>query len=320
MLDGEVEESMIGVVLLGFGAPDSLQAVRPFLENVLSDLKRKNPTAFEQRAGKAEERYREIGGFSPLLEITRRQAQALESKLNTNEGRFKVYIGMRHWHPFIKDAVKDIVRDKPTEVVVLSLAPHYSRITTGASVEDFRKALTETHADIKATYIESWFDHPTYLDALVERVKEGLAQFPQDSRPKVQVIFSAHNLPQRLIETGDLYLDHLQATISGVLERLGRISWRLVFQSRGEQGKWLEPEIGEVLKRLAQEGHDRILVVPLSFISDNIETLYDIDIVARGQAESAGITIFKRAPLLNDSPQLIEAFFQMVLGKAYLKE
>lgn len=320
MTNGQNKKPMIGVVLLGFGAPDSPKAVRPFLENILSDLKKTNLAVFEERVKEAEKRYQKIGGRSPLLEITQRQAQALENELNANKNRFKVYIGMRYWHPFIREAVEDIVRDKVGQVVVLSLAPHYSRVTAGASMKEFKKFLGETPSAIEAIYVGSWFDHPAYLDALAEKIKEGLAWFSKDSCSRIQVIFSAHSLPQQLIEAGDPYLDHLKATVSGVLERLGRINWQLAFQSKGRQGKWLGPEVGDVLRKLTREGQREVLVVPLSFVSDNVETLYDLDVALKDQAESLGIKTFRRAGLLNDSPRLIEAFAQIILEKVSLKQ
>ncbi len=303
----------IGVLLLGFGAPDSLEAVEPFLYNILSCRGEISPLDFKRRLEKVIQRYREIGGRSPLLDITKEQAQAIEKRLNMGDRGFKVYIAMRHWHPYIRNTVKDIIGDGIKRVVVLSLSPQYTRVTTGSNIEELKRVLSDLKADLEVTYIESWHDSPFYLDALAEKVEEGLAQFPRERREKVQVIFSAHSLPRRLIECGDPYLEHLKATIAGVLERIGPIPWHLAFQSRGDRGEWLEPEIDSILDRLAKEGNHEILVVPISFISDNVEILYDIDIELHKRAESKGITKFHRAPSLNASPRFIEALTQIVL-------
>lgn len=317
MSNVECRGPKIGVLLLGFGAPDNLEAVEPFLHNILSGRGKISPLDFKRRLEKVVQHYREIGGRSPLLDITREQAQALEKRLNVGDRGFKVYIAMRHWHPYIRDTVEDIIGDGIKRMVVLSLSPQYTRMTTGSNIEELKGVLSDLKADLKAdlevTYIESWHDSPFYLDALAEKVEEGLAWFPEECSGKVQVIFSAHSLPKGLIECGDPYLEHLKATVAGVLERIGPVPWHLAFQSRGGPGEWLEPEIDSVLDRLAREGNREVLIVPISFISDNVEILYDIDIELRRRAESRGITKFHRALLLNASSKLIEALAQIVL-------
>lgn len=297
----------IGVLLLGFGGPDSLKAVEPFLENLFSD-----PERAKQRAQSVIERYKQIGGNSPLLKITRKQAQALEERLNEGGGDFKVFIGMRYWHPFIEEAVQEIFREGINRIIALSLSPHYARTTTGSSFKELKRVLANLKADLEVTYVNSWYDHPAYLDALAEKIEAGLSQFSEEQRKKVQLIFTAHSLPKAFVETGDPYLNQLKATIAGVLKRISPVSWRLSFQSRTGPGEWLEPETNFVLDELAKKGYHEVLMVPISFISDHVEILYDIDIVYRKQAQSKGITAFRRTESLNASPKFIEALAQIV--------
>lgn len=303
----------IGVLLLGFGGPDSLEAVQPFLYNLF--LEREGQTRArliaERRSKEVAERYKKIGGRSPLLDITKEQAQSLERRLNVGDGPFKVYIAMRYWHPFIEETIRDILRDGIKRIVALSLSPHFTRMTTGSIFKKLKEVLANLTTDLKITYIDSWYNHQAYINALVEKIEEGISQFPNEHRNKVQVIFSAHSVPKEFIEGGDPYLEQLKATIAGVLKRIGLISWHLAFQSRSGPVAWLEPETDFVLDKLAKEGHRDVLIVPISFVSDHVETLYDIDIIYRQQAESKGIT-FRRTPSLNASPKFIEALAQIV--------
>ncbi len=294
----------IGVLLLGFGAPDSPHAVEPFLKNVLSHKMNEISNA---QFKKIVQRYELIGGSSPLLKITKDQARLLEKKLN-----FKVYIGMRHWHPFIQEAVQEIIKNKIKHIIALSLSPYYSRMTTGSNISELKHVLSDYEKEIKVTYIDSWYNNQSYLNALAEKLNKGLSQFPEERRDKVQVIFSAHSLPKKLIETGDPYLKQLETAIKEVIKRAGPISWHLSFQSRGVSGQWLGPETGIIIEKIAEKGYRDILLVPISFISDNIEILYDIDIVYQKLAESKGI-IFRRTSSFNSSPEFIDVLFNVVI-------
>jgi ferrochelatase len=337
---------MIGVLLLNLGGPDSLDSVRTFLYNLFSDrdiIKLPVPSFLQKtmagiiaaaRSKKVIEYYRMIGGKSPIFDITKDQAEALERYLNTNPpippllkggegglftkggimgGRYKVYFGMRYSPPFIKDVVKRIIEDGIKSLIVLTLFPHYSKATTGSAFKELKRAFNEFgvwSSEFRAIYVESWYDDPGYLDALSEKIKEGLKEF--DSPEKVQVIFSAHSLPKAFIDAGDPYLRHLQATISGLLERVRSISWHLGFQSRSGPVKWLEPETDFMIDKLANEGHREILIVPISFVSDHLETLYEIDILYKKMAEEKGI-LLRRTESLNTSPRFIGALGEIIL-------
>lgn len=314
----------IGIVLLNMGGPDSLDAVRPFLYNLFSDpdilklpfsfLMQKPLAKFisNRRAPKSIELYRQIGGGSPILKLTQEQAQKLEEKLSQSNIKSKVFIAMRYWHPFTEEAVQQILENNITHLVVLTLYPHYSSATTGSSIKELKRVLQKFNVDLKLIFIESWYDHPAYINALTENIEIELAHFPENHQKKVQVIFSAHNLPQKLIDQGDPYLKQIQATIRGILERLDNIHWHLSFQSRTGPVKWMEPNTEDIIKKLACEGCKDILMVPLSFVSDHVETLYEIDILYRQQAEAMGIKNFRRIPSLNSSAMFIEALTQIV--------
>lgn len=321
---------MIGVLLLNLGGPDSLDSVKPFLLNLFSDreiIKLPVPSLFQKalarliatfRSKRVVGYYRLIGEKSPILDITKAQAKALEKILNSelqtpnSELKYKVYIGMRYSQPLIKDVLKKIIEDRIKTLIVIPLFPHYSIATTGSAFKEFKRALDESRAtgSIKINYIESWYDNPLYLDALSEKIKEGIQKSEEPER--VQVVFSAHSLPKSFIDEGDPYLKHLNATIAGVLERVGPVSWHLSFQSRSGPVKWLEPGTDYIINRLAAEGHKEILMVPISFVSDHLETLYEIDILYRKRAEEKGVVI-RRTESLNTSPKFIEALAGMVL-------
>ncbi|MEE8424061.1 MAG: ferrochelatase [Thermodesulfobacteriota bacterium] len=300
------------VLFLAFGGPESLDDVKPFVMNVLASRGR---TPAQAQIDGIIERYKLIGGKSPLLEITRSQAVALE-KISSEAGNpVKVYTGMRHWHPFIKDTLDEIWNDGVEKVLALPLAPHNSKAVIGGYVEAVEKALNgrETHVDV--SYVKSWHTHPLFLEALKEKIVEALSGFSTEDRATVQLIFSVHSLPLRLVQN-DPYVEQVMETIDGVLKLMDQterpIQWHLAYQSKGGgPGEWLGPDIESVLKTLAERGDKNVLLVPVGFVSDHVEILYDIDILAKEAAESLGIN-FRRTLSLNDSSKFIEALFTIV--------
>ena len=327
---------MIGVVLLNLGGPDSLQAVRPFLYNLFSDrdIIRLGPFFLQRpvawlistlRSKKTEGMYSRIGGKSPILDITTAQAHALEKALNKGIGvsgqqsgpNFKVYIGMRYWHPFIKDTVQKITDDGIKQLIVLSLYPHYSTATTGSSVADFKKAVAGR--DLKIQYIEQWQDFPPYIDALTELAADGISEFKEK---EFDLLYSAHSLPQSFIDEGDPYLEHIKTTIKQVNERLSGEPYNITgfkshlsFQSKTGPVKWLEPSTEEAIVNLSKGGCKNLFVVPVSFVSDHIETLYEIDILYKEFARKHGINL-QRCAALNTSEKFILAMKELVLASA----
>ncbi|TAN45707.1 MAG: ferrochelatase [Nitrospirae bacterium] len=304
---------MIGVILLNMGGPDSLDAVKPFLQNLFADrdIIRLGPAFLQKpiasliinlRLKKTIELYSLIGGKSPLAEITSTQAKALEKALN-----IKIYVGMRYWHPFIYDTLKEMKRDGVTKVLALSLYPQYSVATTGSTVKMFETAIKGQKMEYAC--ITSWFDHSGYIDALVEKIEEGLKGF--DEKPVV--LFSAHSLPQRFIDEGDPYCEHINKTIIAISKKID-MDWRLSFQSKTGPVKWLEPSTEAMLETLAGEKKKNVLVVPISFVSDHIETLYEIDILYKNMAKGLGINL-KRTESLNVSATFINALADIVITK-----
>ena len=309
------------LVLLNMGGPDSLDAIEPFLYNLFSDrdliqlplgavLQKPFAKLISYfRAKKVEENYRIIGGKSPLLEWTQKQAEAIAEKLGDE---YHPYVAMRYWMPRADEVVKKIALDGIRDCVVLSMYPHYTGATTGSSVKDFKRAVAESAPELNCTYIEQWYDWPGYLDALAGRVKVGIANIHDMLHNEMQIVFSAHALPQKFIDRGDPYLDHVKATVDGVMQRVGDIPYQLGFQSRSGPVEWMAPETTEVMDNLAKEGCQALLMVPISFVSDHIETLHEIDIEYREHAMNAGIHNFYRSPSLNIDETFIAAMADLV--------
>jgi ferrochelatase len=326
-----------GILLLNLGGPDSLEAVRPFLYNLFSDREiiqlglpfMQKPVAWfisTMRSSKSRNMYRQIGGRSPILDITKAQAVALENTLNEGSKtssverrasndyrRFKVYIGMRYWRPFIRDTVQEIIEDGIENLIVLTLYPHYSKTTTGSSVNDFKSALKSEKFNVQ--YIEEWHDFPPYIDALAELIADGVSEFKGHD---FTLLYSAHNLPVSFINGGDPYLDHIKNTIQHVNARLSdapysmkELKWELAFQSRSGPVEWLEPSTDGTIIKMAGEGVKNIFIVPISFVSDHIETLYEIDILFKELANKHGINL-KRCRSLNTSDKFIHALKELV--------
>jgi len=314
----------VAVLLLNLGGPDSIAAIKPFLLNLFSDREiirlPLQPLLARVIAGsrskKVASRYQAIGGGSPITKITNEQAGALESLLNTRmkeeEIEIKTYVGMRYWHPLIEETLERIIADDFNKLVVLSLFPHYSRATTGSCLNEFNLTLKKLKADIAVEIIDKWYDEPLYLDALAETVTEELARFSISDKQQLQILFSAHALPQDFVDQGDPYPEHLQATIDGVMRRVGDYNWSLAFQSRSGPVKWMEPQTDDAIIKLLAAGKGHILIVPISFVSDHIETLYEIDVMYKKLAEEHGAVEFRRTPSLNTRAPFIKALAGLV--------
>ncbi|MDA8325442.1 MAG: ferrochelatase [Nitrospiraceae bacterium] len=312
----------MGVILLNLGGPDSLRAVRPFLFNLFADrmIIRLGPAPLQKpiawaisawRAAKAKKAYALIGGRSPLNEWTGAQCAALDQALKPY-GEFKVSFGMRYWRPYIGEAVERLHKDGIKKLMALSLYPHYSIATTGSSLHRLNEEAARL--GIRVAAIEQWCEQPLYIEALAETIKKGISLFGGGDDHNVFVLFSAHGLPMKIVETGDPYVGHIRCTINAVLKRMPPVEHALSYQSRTGPVKWLAPYTDEMLRTLAGRGIKKVLAVPISFVSDHIETLYEIDILYKRLAGALGIEL-KRAPALNTHPLLIQAFREMVLDK-----
>ncbi len=308
------------VILLQMGGPDSVEAVRPFLLNLFSDREiiQIGPKWLQpfiarmivrKRTPVVKEKYREIGGRSPIRGLTEAQAAALQAELGQG---FVCTTAMRYWHPFTSEALAAVFAAKPERIVALSLYPHYSRATSGSSFNELNRQLSRLNGKFELIRIPYFYDHPLYIAALAEKIEAALAAFPD--RSKVQLLFSAHSLPQSFIDEGDPYLDQIQTTVRLVMERFSDVSHHLAFQSRAGPVKWLEPSTDDKLKELAKNGCTNLLVAPLSFVSDHIETLHEIDIEYAEEARRLGITNFRRIESLNSSPAFIRCLAELVSG------
>ena len=325
MSDHQSNHVRIGVLLFNLGGPETLEDVRPFLFNLFSDpdiirlpwraLQR--PLAWliaTQRYKLSRGYYEKIGGGSPLRRITDEQARALEQALASRKIPAKAYVGMRYWHPYLEDAVEQIRRDKLTHLVVLPLYPQFSISTTGSSLNRMRE-LTGANGAIadRISVIEKWHDDPHYLDALATAISEELSRFPDQQPDRIHIVFSAHSVPVRYIEEGDPYLDQTQETVRELMQRIGSSRpHSLSFQSKVGPVKWLQPSTDEMIRKLASEGVSQILLVPVSFVSEHIETLYELDILYRHVAEEVGIAEYRRVPALNCRPDFINALAGLV--------
>ncbi|MEC4891880.1 MAG: ferrochelatase [Oscillatoria sp. PMC 1051.18] len=315
----------IGVLLLNLGGPDELSDVRPFLFNLFSDPEiirlpfpwLQKPLAWlisTRRAKTSQENYKQIGGGSPLRKITEAQAQALEEKLVEEGHEARVYIGMRYWHPFTEEAVAKIKRDRVDKLVILPLYPQFSISTSGSSFRLLEKLWQEDSSlnNIDYTVIPSWYQHPDYLEAMAQLIRQELEQFSHPD--EVHIFFSAHGVPKSYVEeAGDPYQQEIEECTKAIMRTLARPNdYTLAYQSRVGPVEWLKPYTEDALIELGEKGVDNILVVPISFVSEHIETLQEIDLEYREIAEEAGIHNFQRVPALNTHPVFIKSLVDLV--------
>lgn len=298
------------VLLLGFGGADSLEDVEPFVRNVLSG-RAFNPEVIER----AKERYRLIGGSSPLLSITRAQANAIVALLNSHGGEFEYrgYVGMRYWRPFIKDAVGMIKADGADEAVVAIMTPFQTLVATDGYRDAVADAVKALGAAPPMLFLTEWHIHPRFIDVIVEKIDEQLGAFQK--REDALVIFSNHSLPVAALE-GDPYELKIQQTVGEVLKKTGKLDYRVAFQSQGEGTReWKGPRTEDVIVEARKRKKAGVVVVPLGFVADHVETLYDIDIYFRKTAESLGL-IFRRTSSLNTCPKFIRFFAEVIKKQA----
>ncbi len=297
-----------GVLLLAFGGPDSPEAIEPFMKNLMGG-RPPSPALVE----KVKARYDLIGGSSPLPEITAAQARKLEEYLQAEGGSYRVAVGMRYWHPFIREGAEGLLAAGVTRIVAVSLAPFYSKVSTGAYREELDNVISLLGKRAPQVVTAGpFFDNPFYLDAIAEKVAAALAGIPEGKRDTTRVIFSAHSLPAGYVRDGDPYVEQFEYTVKRIAEKLRLENWHMAYQSKGGgQGEWLGPMVEEVMEKVRDEGCTDVLVVPAGFVSDHIETLYDIDIAQKNHADSLGLN-FHRAASLNTSALFIRALAETV--------
>jgi protoporphyrin/coproporphyrin ferrochelatase len=316
----------VGVLLLNLGGPDKLEDVGPFLYNLFSDPEiirlpfswLQKPLAWfiaSRRTQKSQENYKQIGGGSPLRRITEAQGEALKEQLQALGQEAKIYVGMRYWHPYTEEAIAQLTQDNIEHVVILPLYPQFSISTSGSSFRLLDKLWQEDPKLQRIEYkvIPSWYKQPSYLQAMAELISQELDQFPNPD--SVHIFFSAHGVPKNYVEeAGDPYQQEIEECTALIMQTLNRTNEHtLAYQSRVGPVEWLQPYTDDALPELGAKGVKDLVVVPISFVSEHIETLQEIDIEYRELAEESGIENFRRVPAPNTHPLFIRALADLVL-------
>ncbi|MBC7790150.1 MAG: ferrochelatase [Anaerolineae bacterium] len=293
---------------MAYGTPERPEQVEDYFTHI-----RGGRTPSPEAVERLRRRYERVGGRTPLLEITEKVCSSLERELNNrSDVRYRVYAGMKHWHPYIGEVMPRIAADGINRVIAVALAPHFSRISIGGyhkAVDDSQAKLTNA---LSVTFVESWHLQPEFLDLIAALARTALAKFPAKERDKVVTVFSAHSLPQRIREWNDPYESQLLASSAAIAQRAGLVDWRFAWQSAGNTGEpWLGPDILDYLGTLHSEGVKSVLQVPIGFVSDHLEILYDLDIEARGKAGDLGMR-YERTEMPNAMPEFIRTLAAVV--------
>jgi ferrochelatase len=300
----------IGVLVMAYGGPASLDEIPGYL----ADIRHGRPTP-RAVLDEITENYRAIGGSSPLLAVSQRQVEALAAELGDS---YRCYLGMRHWSPWIEDVVGEMVDDGVPQAVSLVLAPHFSALSIARYQQKVSDGLDLYRGRIHFEHVASYHDAPGLVDAFASRVEDGLSRWPEGARARVHVVFSAHSLPQRVLVSGDPYGDQCLETARLVASRVGLPDerWSWAYQSAGRTPEpWAGPDVGEHLAELAARGIRDVISVPVGFVSDHVELLFDIDQRAAQIAASLG-TRLERPPALNDDPVFIRALAELVRARS----
>lgn len=289
-----------GVLLTAYGSPERLENVREFYTDI-----RAGRAPSEELIHEIESRYRRVGGQTPLIRITRLQTEKVQEELERlRPGIYRVYMGMKHSQPKIKDTVQQMMKDRITKIVALVLTPHYSVMSIGEYQRKLQKAMDDLDYHPELRFVESWHKNPHLITCITEQL----------GKPKGIVVFTSHSLPVRILESGDPYRDQLFETSRLIAEKCGpSLKWELAFQSAGRTDEsWLGPDVKDILIKLAEGGLRQVTICPIGFVTDNLELLYDLDIVLFGQAEKLGVTL-QRTPSRNTHPEFIKAIVTEVI-------
>lgn len=314
------------ILLFNLGGPEKLEDVKPFLYRLFSDpeiIHVKFPplrkaiayTIATLRRKTSEGYYRQIGGGSPLRRLTEEQARALAEEFRRRGTTVQTFVGMCTWHPFFSETVAEIEKADVDTLVILPLFPHYSVTTTGSGFSILHGLIDKrpSFQKLKLHWVRQWPDQTTYIQSFVQLIQRELGKFGKPD--KVHLLFSAHSIPESYVRNGDPYLDQTKTTVERIMDRLGRKNpYQLSFQSKIGPVKWLEPFTNDVIVKLGKGGIDDVLVVPISFVSEHIETLYELDILYKKVAADAGVANFRRVPALNSDPTFIGALAEIVEG------
>jgi ferrochelatase len=298
------------VLLLAYGSPETPDDVEPYFRHIRGG-RTPSPDAVEN----LRQRYALIGGKTPLLGITIETARALQIALAARSpGEYRTYIAMKHWHPFIGDVIPQIVADGIRRIIAIGLAPHYSRMSIGGYKQYVDEAVSKLATPVSVTFVESWHLQPEFISLIAGRVREGLLRFGEAERSDTTVVFSAHSLPVRIRTWDDPYEAQLLASCDAAARDAGITNWRFAWQSAGHTGEpWLGPDIVDYLDTLHGEGIRNVLSVPIGFVCDHLEVLFDIDQEAMDKARSLGLTLH-RTRMPNATPELIAVLDAIVAG------
>jgi ferrochelatase len=321
-----MSQAPTGVVLMNLGGPQTLADVGPFLQRMFLD-RELIPLPFQTRLGKfiatrrtpkVQKKYAEMGGGSPIYTWTTLQGEGmvkLLDELSPRTAPHKFYIAFRYAEPMTETALKQMQADGVTRAIAFSQYPQWSCSTTGAGINElWREAMRlNLREAFSWSLIDRWHTHDAFITAMTKKVREGLEQYAPDERSNVLLLFSAHSLPLSVIDRGDAYPQEVGATVQKVMECLGFSNeFLLAYQSDIKPMKWLGPGTEQVIRHLGEKKRKNVLVIPIAFTSDHIETLHELDIEYGELAHEVGVTGFKRTPALNDDPVFIEAMARIV--------
>jgi ferrochelatase len=294
------------ILMIGYGAPEKIEDIRPFLQNVA-----KGRPIPPDRLEEVAHHYEMFGG-SPLNEYTYKQAKGLQIKLAENGNEIPVYVGMRNWHPFIPDTIKQMYDSGARKVIGMIMAAHQSDASWERYQRDVQNALSELEIEIEFEYTPPLFDHPLFIEDSADRVQDCLNQIPDEEYAQTMILFTAHSIPVPMAEASP-YVKQLQTTAKLIAERLNFDNWRLVFQSRSGRptDPWLEPDVCDVIEEIARDRVKNVIAQPIGFLCDHIEVLFDIGVEAQETADEVGIKLY-RAKTVNDDPKFIEAMADVV--------
>ena len=301
----------IGVIVMAYGGPNSLDEIPGYLADIRSG--RVTPPDVLADITSI---YAQIGGHSPLLAGSTAQCDAIRSHLDPQ--RFRVYMGMRHWAPWIEDTIRTMLDDGIEQMISLALAPHFSTLSIAKYQERIASGLALNRGTIACAHIDSYYDAPGLIAPLAERAQEAMRRWPEAERAQIHVVFTAHSLPVRIIEAGDPYEQQLRETAALVADRAGirEEQWSWSFQSAGRSPEpWLGPQLEAHIETLAQRGIRNIVALPVGFVSDHVEILYDIDIKAQQVAKACGVRL-ERPPALNDDPTFTKQLAELIVARA----
>lgn len=302
-----MKNKKIGVLVMAYGGPNALDEIPGYLADIRSG-RPTTPAVLEE----IKHNYQSIGGKSPLLVFTRQQIAAIAAHFDPDEYCF--YLGMRHWAPWIEETVRDMIEDGIEQAISIVMAPHFSKFNSGKYQEKIVAGLEMYRGQIEFTHILNYHTAPGLIQALANRVHEGVNRWPEAERDAVHVVFSAHSLPERIIQMGDPYDSQLRETARLAAEKAGLRDeqWSWSYQSAGRSGEpWLGPQLEEYLPKLAKKGIMNVVSIPVGFVCDHVEILFDIDLKAQGVAKALGMRL-ERPPALNTDPLFIEAIADVI--------